>query len=68
MATWALHTLTGQVSKVDDHILKHPAFKPYLIEVEPGTKSYDPEFYKPQTAAEYLDSHKRNEKKSEDKN
>lgn len=66
MAVWALHTLTGQVARIDDHILAHPTFAPYLIEVEPGTKSYDPELYKPQTAAEYLARKKKTDKKSED--
>lgn len=66
---WALHTLTGQVRRIDEHILSHAAFAPYLVEVPAGTKSYDPILYKPQTAAEYLASRKKadDNKKSEDK-
>lgn len=61
---WALNTLSGVVDKIPEHILNHPSFAPYLIEVEPGTKSYDPSKYEPKTADEYRAAH---EKKAENK-
>lgn len=65
---WYLHTISGQVDRLDEHLAEHGTFAPYLIEVEPHTKSYDPEFYKPQTAAEYLASHKKAADKKRDNN
>jgi hypothetical protein len=65
---WYLHTLSGVVDRLDEHVAKHPTFAPYLVEVPFGTKSFEPNLYKPQTAAEYLASHKRTaEKDTEDK-
>jgi hypothetical protein len=41
----ALNTVSGQVSDVPPKLLVHPHFSKYLVEVEQGTKSYNPEMY-----------------------
>jgi hypothetical protein len=41
----ALNTVSGQVSDVPPKLLVHPHFSKYLVEVEEGTKSYNPEMY-----------------------
>ncbi len=48
----ALHTVSGQVSDVSPKMLKHPHFGQYLVPVEPGTKPYNSEMYKPGTVEE----------------
>lgn len=50
---WTLHTVSGAVARVPEHFLDHPVFGEYLVEVEPHAKPYDPELWKPTTAAEY---------------
>lgn len=50
---WTLHTVSGAVGRVPNHFLDHPVFGEYLVEVAPHTKSYEPELWKPTTAAEY---------------
>lgn len=54
---WALNTVSGQVGRIPRHILEHAHFGQYQVAVAPGTKSYDPELWHPQTAEEYLASH-----------
>jgi|SaaInl1SG_22_DNA_1037389.scaffolds.fasta_scaffold01294_4 hypothetical protein len=41
----ALNTVSGQVSDVPPKMLVHPHFGKYLVPVEEGTKSYNPEMY-----------------------
>lgn len=55
---WALHTVSGAVARVPLHLLDHPVFGEYLVEVEPNTKSYDPQLWKPTTAGQYAASRK----------
>lgn len=46
----ALNTVSGKVSVIPATFLDHPVFGKTLVEVPEGTKSYDPEFYKPTDA------------------
>ena len=48
----ALNTVSGQVSDVPPKLLVHPHFSKYLVEVEEGTKSYNPEMYHSGTVEE----------------
>lgn len=48
----ALNTVSGQVSDVPPKMLVHPHFSKYLVEVEEGTKSYNPEMYHSGTVEE----------------
>lgn len=50
---WALNTVSGVVGKVNAHLLDHSYLGTILVAVEPHTKSYDPELWKPTTAEEY---------------
>lgn len=50
---WTLHTVSGAVARVPQHLLGHPVFGEYLVEVEPHAKSYEPELWKPTTVDEY---------------
>jgi hypothetical protein len=51
----ALNTVSGRVSDVAPKLLVHPHFGKYLIPVEDGRKSYNPEMYKPGTVEEKLE-------------
>lgn len=64
---WYLNTLSGIVDRLDEHVAVHPVFAKHLVEVEPGTKSYSPELYKPTTAVEYIAAHKKADKAEGDK-
>lgn len=55
---WSLNTVSGAVARVPGHFFDHPIFGEYLVEVEPHTKSYDPQLWKPTTASEYEASRK----------
>lgn len=48
----ALNTVSGQVSDVSPKMLVHPHFGQYLVAVEEGTKSYNPEMYQGGTVEE----------------
>lgn len=48
----ALNTVSGQVSDVRPKLLEHPHFSKYLVPVEEGTKSYNPDMYQPGTVEE----------------
>ena len=48
----ALNTVSGQVSDVSPKMLVHPHFSKYLVAVEDGAKSYNPEMYKGGTVEE----------------
>ena len=48
----ALNTVSGQASDVPPKMLVHPHFSKYLVEVEEGTKSYNPEMYHSGTVEE----------------
>lgn len=50
---WTLHTVSGVVARVPAHLLDHPVLGEYLIEVDPHTKSYQPDLWKPTTASDY---------------
>lgn len=50
---WTLHTVSGAVARVPQHLLGHPVFGEYLVEVEPHTKSYEPDLWKPTTASQH---------------
>lgn len=54
---FTLNTISGVTGYVPESYLTHPVLGLSLVGVEEGTKSYDPEFYKPQTAEEYKASH-----------
>lgn len=54
---WTLHTVSGAVARVPEHLLAHPIIGDYLVEVAPHSKSYDPELWKPTTAKEYRAAH-----------
>lgn len=62
----ALNTVSGQVGLVPASYLEHPVFGKTLVEVPEGTKSYDPEFYKP-TDKEGHDEKPTNKRKLNDK-
>lgn len=47
----ALNTVSGIVGVVPAVYLKLPGLGDSLVEVPEGTKSYDPKFFKPTTAA-----------------
>lgn len=49
----ALNTVSGVVGVVPASYLKLPVLRDTLVEVPEGTKSYDPKFFKPTTAAEH---------------
>jgi len=53
----ALDTYSGKVAELPAVYLEIPAFAVHLVEVDPGTKSYDPLTYKSQTAEEFIASH-----------
>lgn len=64
----ALNTLSGRVAVVNKSALSHPVFSEYLVEVEEGTKSFEPDLYKAKTADEYRESLKsRSTAKKDDK-
>jgi hypothetical protein len=50
---FALNTVSGIVGAVPAAYLKLPILGDSLVEVPEGTKSYDPKFFKPTTAAEH---------------
>lgn len=53
----ALDTYSGKVAELPAVYLTIPAFAAHLVEVDPGTKSYDPLTYKAKTAEEFMASH-----------
>lgn len=59
---WALNTVSGAVAQVSPHLLTHPLFGTQLVEVPPHTKSYEPELWKPTTAAEFVESQQKKTK------
>ena len=59
---WTLHTVSGAVARVPEHLLAHPVLGELLVEVPPHTKSYDPELWKPTTAEKYKAAHARDDK------
>lgn len=53
---WALNLVSGQVGRINRHILEHPLFGETNIEVAPGTKSYVPELWHATNKTDYLNS------------
>lgn len=52
-----LNTKTGEVGVISRRLLRIPSIGGNLVEVPEGTKSYDPEFYKPQTVEVFVATH-----------
>lgn len=52
-----LNAQTGEVGQISRRLLRIPSIGGILVEVPAGTKSYDPEFYKPQTPEEFVEAH-----------
>lgn len=49
----ALDTISGQIGPVPENYLTLPKLGDHLVQVDEGTKSYEPELYKPTDAKEY---------------
>jgi hypothetical protein len=54
---WTLHTVSGAVARVPQHLVDHEHFGKYLVEVDPNAKPYEPTLWKPSTADEYRATH-----------
>ena len=49
----ALDTISGQTGPVPENYLTLPGMGEHLVQVDEGTKSYEPELHKPTDAKEY---------------
>lgn len=51
---WVRNTLTGQTGVIPRKLFEHAVLSGgALVEVEPGSKSYVPEMYRPRTVEQY---------------
>lgn len=60
-----LNPATGQVGEISRRLFRIPSIGGSLVEVEPGTKSYDPDLYAPKTPEEFIEARPKKVVKSE---